>query len=160
MYLFISGRRLGDIHLRFSPLVWRKARERLWSCLFFCSFVCLFVVVALVGTLRLPWAHLGHPLGSLGHRLGALGHALGTLGHPSCYFNRPVGDIGHCRGDIWIPRGNPLAPFGHTLEATSAILETCLQKGQKKNFVVLPLGTLLGTGAYVIRPRLRSPNTH
>ena len=78
-HLEASGGHLGGIHLRFSPLVWRKARERLWSCLFFCSFVCLFVVVALVGTLRhtlrtlwaplgtawaplaTPWAPFGHP---------------------------------------------------------------------------------------------------
>ena len=107
-----------------------------------------------------PWTPFGFPWAPLGRPWPRLGHPLGTLGHPSCYFNRPVGDIGHCRADIWIPRGNPLAPFGHTLEATSAILETCLQKGQKNNFFGLPLGTLLGTGAYVIRPRLRSPNTH
>ena len=59
---------------------------RLWKCLFvclfFCSFVCLFVVVVPVGTLKLPWAHLGHPLGSLRPRLGTVGHALGTLWAP------------------------------------------------------------------------------
>ena len=59
-----------------------------------------------------------------------------------------------------MPRDKTLAPFGHTLEATSAILETCLQKGQKNHLLGLHLGTLLGMGAYVIRPRLRSPNTH
>ncbi len=121
--------------------------------------ILLIVIVALVET-----------LGSLGHRLGVLGHALGTpwppfglpwapFGRPWPRLGHPLGTLGHCRGDIWTPRGNTLAPFGHTSEATSAILETCLQKGQQNHFFGLPLGTLLGTSAYIIRTRLRSPNT-
>ena len=138
----VSGRQLGNIHLRFSPLVWARCWRYmllirsyvclclrsivclwlvcLWLvcllvclfaclfvspflrlfvchwfvcsfvcpivcllvCMFFCSFVCLFVVMVLVGTLKPPWAHHGHPLGSLGHRLGTLGPTLGTLWAP------------------------------------------------------------------------------
>jgi hypothetical protein len=49
------------------------------------------------------------------------GTQFGTFGHH-------VSDIGLCRHDIEVPRCTPLAPFGHTLEATSAILETCLKQ--------------------------------
>ena len=115
---------------------------RLSLCLFVFSLVRLIVCACLVfrngGD---PWAHLGDPLGTLGHSLGALGHALdtlwallGTAWTPLVPLWALFGDIGHCRGDILVTRGIHLAPFGHTLEHTSTILETCLQKGQKNHY--------------------------
>ena len=76
------GRPMGIPHRRFSPLVWAR----------------------LVGTLRLPWAHLGHHLGSLGHRWGALGHTLGTLWVAWASLATPW---------TWTPLGHPLGSLGH-----------------------------------------------
>ena len=147
----------GGIHLRFSPLVWVRCwvhimLVRSYVCLslrstfpvFVCFFVrsfdclCVSCFSCWWGVTGDTWAHLGDPLGTLGHSLGALGHALdtlwallGTAWTPLVPLWALFGDIGHCRGDILVTRGIHSAPFGHTLEHTSTILETCLQKGQK-----------------------------
>ena len=101
-------------------------------CLFFCSFVCLFVVVVLVGTLRPPWAHHGHPLGSLGHRLGALGHALGTLwaplDTPAATLTAPWATLGTAGATF----GSPGAPLWHPLDTPWRPLLPSWQRVSKK----------------------------
>ena len=72
----------------------------------------------------------GHPISLPTTTWAPLGVNSPLRGYHFGYVGHPVGDIGHCRGDIWVPWDTPLAPFGHTLEATSAILETCPQKCQ------------------------------
>ena len=65
----------------------------------------------------------------------SLGHSRASLGHPRAALGHPI--------------GHPLGTIGHKLANTP-----------KNHLFGLLFGTLLGTGAYVIRPRLRSPNTH
>ena len=101
-----SGRHLGGIHLRFSPLAKQFSRVLLDAALF----------------------------GTFGLTFNALGGSLGSIWAPWGSFWPPWGSIWPPWGSIWPPWGSIWAPFGHTLEATSAILETCLQKCQKTLF--------------------------
>ena len=112
--------------------------------LFVCLFVYYFARFCVCSWLWCWWgplSPLGHTMDTLWPPLGIawapLASPWGTLWapwHTPAAINRPAGDIGHCRGDIWVLRGTPVAPFGHTLESTSAILATCLQKAQKNHY--------------------------